>query len=188
MDDTKIRAILEALLLAAEEPIALEQFQTVLTDVDDEKIHRALRALQLEYDGDQRGIHLVRIAGGYHLRTNPDLGDQIRSFFESSPVRLSRPAMETLAIVAYRQPVTRAEVEEVRGVNCSGVLSTLRDHHLITIIGQLDDIGKPHLYGTTDRFLEFFGLDDLSDLPTLEESELEALVDMHEEALDDIDS
>jgi segregation and condensation protein B len=180
MNKQQVRAVVEALLLAAENPVSPGRLQTVLgEEASPELIGDALRTLELEYAGESRGIHLVRIAGGYQLRTNPAFGDQIRHFFESQPVRLSRAAMETLAIVAYRQPLTRAEIEDVRGVNSSGVLSTLRECDLVDIVGQLDDIGKPHLYGTTPRFLEFFGLDALSDLPTLEASELEALIEMH---------
>ncbi len=182
MNQQKTRAIIEALLLAAEAPLSVSRIESVLDDASPETIQDALRSLQLEYDGEGRGIHLVRIAGGFQLRTNPAFGDQVRAFFESEPVRLSQAAMETLAIVGYRQPLTRAEVEEVRGVDCSGVLKRLRDFELIDIVGRLDDIGKPHVYGTTDRFLEFFGLEDLSELPTLDESELQALVEMHEEA------
>lgn len=188
MNQQEVRAIIEALLLAAEDPVPVERLEAVLIEASPEIIGDALRSLAIEYDGSGRGIHLARIAGGYKFRTNPAFGDHIRAFFESRPVRLSRAAMETLAIIAYRQPLTRAEVEDVRGVNSSGVLSTLRDCDLIDIVGQLDDIGKPHIYGTTPRFLKFFGLDALSDLPTLEESELEALVEMHENAHPDDES
>ena len=179
MKQSEIRPILAALLLAADEPVAPSRLYGVFDDVPDEKINSALQALRLEYAGHGRGIHLVQIAEGYQFRTNPEFGDHIRAFLESEPARLSRAAMETLAIVAYRQPITRAAVEEVRGVNCSGVLKTLREYDLVDIIGRLDDIGKPHIYGTTPRFLEFFGLADLTELPTLDDSELQALIDMH---------
>ena len=188
MDKQQARAVIEAILLAAEEPVAPDRFEAVLEEASPELIQDAIRSLELEYDGSGRGIHLERIAGGYQFCTNPEYGDQIRAFFEASPVKLSRAALETLAIIAYRQPLTRAEVEEIRGVNSSGVLKTLREYELVDIIGRLDDIGKPHIYGTTERFLEFFGLEGLSELPTLEESELEALIEMHEEALDDPDN
>lgn len=181
MEQERIRAILEALLLAAEDPVPFDRFADVFDGVDEWTVHRALRSLQLEYDGENRGIHLVEVAGGYRLRTNPDLADHVRAFFEAEPVRLSNAAMETLAIVAYRQPLTRAEIEEIRGVNCSGMLKKLREFDLVDVIGQLDDIGQPHLYGTTDRFLEFFGLENLSELPTIDDSELAALVEMHDD-------
>lgn len=174
-----LRAILEALLLAAEEPVTVDRLTDAIEGTTPQEVSGALKTLELEYAGHARGIHLCRIANGFQLRTNPSLGNYLRAFFESRPLRLSRAAMETLAIIAYRQPITRAGVEDVRGVNCSGVLATLREYDLVDIIGRLDDIGKPHLYGTTERFLEFFGLPDLSELPVLEQSELEALVEMH---------
>ncbi len=181
MNKPDVRAILESLLLAAREPVPLERLQTVLDDIEPGTVLEALRSLEFEYAGPARGIHLVRVAGGYQFRTNPDFGDRIRIFLESEPVRLSPAAMETLAIIAYRQPLTRAEIEEIRGVNSSGVLNTLREYQLVETIGRLDDIGKPHIYGTTDRFLAFFGLDDLSDLPTLDESEMQSLIDSFED-------
>lgn len=182
MDKAQIRTILEALLLAAEDPVTISRLESVLPQAQPELIRDAISSLELEYAGPGRGIHLMRIAGGYQLRTNPAHGDFIRALFESKPVRLSRAAMETLAIIAYRQPLTRAEVEDIRGVNCSGVLGTLQEYELIDVVGQLDDIGKPNLYGTTDRFLGFFGLESVGDLPTLETSELEALIEVHLEA------
>lgn len=181
MNKPDVRAILESLLLAARKPVPLERLQSVLDDIDPGTVLEALRSLEFEYAGEARGIHLVRVAGGYQFRTNPAFGARVRAFLESEPVRLSPAAMETLAIVAYRQPLTRAEIEEIRGVNCSGVLNTLREYDLVDIIGRLDDIGKPHIYGTTERFLTFFGLDDLSDLPTLDESEMQALIDNFDE-------
>ena len=182
MEQQAVRAVIEALLLATESPISPQRIHQALPDASPESIQDALAFLQLEYSGPARGIHLIEIAGGFQLRTNPSFGNSIRALFEAKPARLSRAAMETLAIVAYRQPVTRAEVEEVRGVNCSQVLSTLESHDLITVIGQLDDLGKPNIYGTTDRFLAFFGLAGIHELPTLESSELQALIEIHEEA------
>lgn len=182
MEQQHLRAVVEALLLATESPIPMHRIQAALGDVNAELINDALSNLVLEYSGPARGIHLVQIAGGYQFRTNPAFGDAIRALFETKPARLSRAAMETLAIIAYRQPITRAEIEDVRGVNCSQVLKTLEEHHLIAVIGQLDDIGKPNIYGTTDRFLAFFGLAGIHELPTLESSELQALIEMHDEA------
>ncbi len=161
-----LRGVIEALLLAADDPIPFDRFTQVLPEVPPDEIRDVLDTLQLELAGPHRGIHLSRIAGGYQLRTNPEMGPHIRDFFASKPVRLSRPAMETLAIIAYRQPVTRAAIEDIRGVSCTGVLQTLQEVQLVAVIGQLDDIGRPNLYGTTPRFLEFFGLEDLDQLPT----------------------
>lgn len=182
MEKQQVRAVIEALLLATESPITIPRLQAALHDVSSETIQDALASLTLEYSGAARGIHLVEMAGGVQFRTNPAFGDHIRALFASKPARLSRAAMETLAIVAYRQPITRAEVEDVRGVNCSQVLKTLEEHQLITVIGQLDDLGKPNIYGTTDRFLAFFGLAGIHELPTLDSSELQALIEMHDGA------
>jgi|SRR5690554_788113 len=183
LDEQSTRARVEALLLAAEEPLSLDRFRDALPNATAEALHKVLRALELEYAGPDRGIHLVRMSGGYQLRTNPDpeIGQAIRKLFETRPVRISRAAMEALAIVAYRQPLTRAEIDEIRGVNSSGVLQTLQEVQLIEVVGRLDDIGKPNLYGTTPRFLDFFGLESIGDLPTLEASELQALMEMHQQ-------
>ncbi|TXD38182.1 SMC-Scp complex subunit ScpB [Lujinxingia vulgaris] len=181
LDEQTTRARVEALLLAAEEPLSLDRFRDALPTASAEALHKVLRALELEYAGPHRGIHLVRMSGGYQLRTNPDpeIGQAIRKLFETRPVRISRAAMEALAIIAYRQPLTRAEIDEIRGVNSSGVLQTLQEVQLIEVVGRLDDIGKPNLYGTTPRFLDFFGLESIGELPTLEASELQALIEMH---------
>jgi segregation and condensation protein B len=112
---------------------------------------------------------LCEVAGGWQFRTNPDNAEWVRKMLASKPVRLSRAALETLAVIAYRQPVTRAEIEDVRGVDSGGVLKLLLDRRLIKIIGKKEEIGRPSLYGTTKDFLEFFGLKDLTNLPTLRE-------------------
>lgn len=182
MQKPQARAIIEAILLTSEEPVSVERLRALFPEESRHLVQDTLSALELEYAGEGRGIHLTRVAGGYQLRTNPAVGAFVRTFFEARPLRLSRAAMETLAIISYRQPVTRAEVEEVRGVSCSGVLSTLQEYGLVHVIGQLNDIGKPNLYGTTPRFLEFFGLESIGDLPTLQSSELEALIAVQEQA------
>jgi segregation and condensation protein B len=178
-DLNRVKATLEALLLAGDERLDRKTLQKCLPEEDHPLINGALENLRLEYSGPGRGIHLVEVAGGFQLRTNPDFSSQIRLMFEAAPRKLSRAALETLAIIAYRQPLTRADVEEIRGVDSSGVIRTLEDHELVRTIGRLDDLGRPHIYGTTRRFLEFFGLDDLADLPTLSASELEALDEMY---------
>lgn len=182
-DLEKIKGIIEALLFASDEPLDPKTIGNVLTDVGEDVRKRALQHLKLEYSGTHRGIHLAEVAGGYQLRTNPDFKDHILEMYESKPRKLSRAAMETLAIIAYQQPLTRADVEEIRGVDSSGVIRTLEDHELVHTIGRLDDLGRPHIYGTTERFLEFFGLESLADLPTLDESEMQNLEEMYEEEL-----
>lgn len=178
-------AIIEALLLASNDPMPFTRFVELIPQATEQTLHSALEELKLQYAGHHRGIHLVETAGGYRLRTNPAFGEVIRAMYEARPLRLSRPAMETLAIVAYRQPLTRAAIEEIRGVDCSGVLRTLQEYNLTEVIGQLDDIGRPNLWGTTDYFLEFFALQSLADLPTLEQNEIEALVEAYGEATKD---
>jgi segregation and condensation protein B len=184
-DPSKVKAILEALLFASDDPVDRAMLETSLPDIEAEAIKRALENMRLEYSGTHRGIHLVEVAGGFQFRTNADFKERILEMYEAKPRKLSRAAMETLAIVAYQQPLTRADVEEIRGVDSSGVIRTLEDHDLVQTIGRLDDLGRPHIYGTTDRFLEFFGLESLADLPTLDATELEAIEEMYAEELAD---
>ena len=174
-NDTRVRAALEAMLFAADEPLSVKVILQSIPDAREETVRRALGQMMLELSGDARGIHLAEVAGGYQLRTNATYNEQVLRLFEAKPTKLSRAAMETLAIVAYRQPVTKAIVDEIRGVDCGGVLRGLTDVELIAVIGKADDIGRPNLYGTTQRFLEFFGLASLTDLPTLEDFEVDAL-------------
>lgn len=171
----RVRSALEAVFFAADDPLSRNQIAKVLPDVPEGLLDRALRQLELDFAGPMRGIHLSLVAGGWQFRTNPDLQAPVLRLFEARPTRLSKAALETLAIVAYRQPVTRAIVEEIRGVDCGGVLRTLQDYGLVTVVGKMDDLGRPNLYGTTDRFLEFFGLAALDALPTLENFEVDSL-------------
>lgn len=182
-DVSRLQGAIEAILLASDSPVSRSALQETFEDYDAGTINRTLDRLQLEYSGTSRGIHLTSVAGGYEFRTNPAFHDEILEHVEANPVNLSRAAMETLAIIAYRQPVTRAKIEDVRGVNSSGVIRTLIDYSLARVVGQLDDLGQPHVYGTTRRFLEVFGLDDLTDLPTLSEEEHEALQEHFQEEL-----
>lgn len=170
--------VLESLMLASDSPLPFTRFVELLPEATEDTIQQALSHLQEFYSGPGRGIHLTEVAGGYALRTNPAHGPYVRGLYESRPQRLSRAAMETLAIIAYRQPITRAEIEEIRGVDTSGVVRTLVEYGLIHVIGRLDDVGKPNLYATTRRFLEFFGLHSITDLPTLEDGEMATIADM----------
>jgi segregation and condensation protein B len=189
VDIDRIQGVLEAILLAADEPLDRSTLATAFDDDNIETVHveRALERLELTYSGEGRGIHLTEVAGGFELRTNPAFHTEIRQLVEAKPVELSRAALETLAIIAYRQPLTRADIEEIRGVNSSGVLRTLQECELVEVVGRLDDLGRPHIYGTTDRFLSFFGFDDLTDLPTLSESEHAELEDLYDQELDTFD-
>lgn len=175
MTRSEVKAILEALLFVSDEPLPRRRMEAVLEGfVSPEEVASALAQLELDYASPERAVALVQVAGGYQLRTRPELAPWLKRFSALKPVKFSQAALETLAIVAYRQPIVRSEIEEIRGVDSGGVLKALLDRKLIRILGKKDVPGRPLLYGTTSEFLEFFGLKDLSDLPTLRElSELE---------------
>ena len=174
-DDLRLRASLEAMLFAADEPLPMQIFLDALPDAAPAAVRRTIGQMMLEWTGEARGIHLAEVAGGFQFRTNPAYHAVVAKLFLAKPSKLSRAAMETLAIIAYRQPVTKAIVDEIRGVDCGAVLRSLTDFDLVAVIGKADDIGRPNLYGTTRRFLEFFGLSSLTDLPTLADFEIDAL-------------
>ena len=159
--------ILESLIFASDKPLSLKKLQTLTASSDTVALREALTELTETYE--ERGIQMVKVSGGYHFRTNPDNSSWVRKLLTGRPPRLTRAMLETLAIVAYRQPVTRPEVEDIRGVDCGGVLRTLLDRRLIRIVGKKEEPGRPLLYGTTKHFLEFFHLRDLKDMPTLKE-------------------
>jgi segregation and condensation protein B len=171
VDPQTLRNIVEAVLFASPEPLPLARLEEVLAPdgVAREAIREALIELAAACEG--RGVELREVAGGYQLRTRSELGPWLARLEAQKPARFSRPALETLAIVAYRQPVTRAEIEEVRGVDCGGVLKTLLDKGLARIVGKKDVPGRPLLYGTSRRFLEAFGLASLAELPSLQDIE-----------------
>jgi segregation and condensation protein B len=176
VESEKLPRILEALLFATELPLTLERLRAALPKVEPAAIREALEILRGEYDRDGRAFTLRRIEGGYQLASHPRYAEWIARLRRGKPrARLSRPALETLAIIAYRQPVTRAEVEAIRGVNADGVLRTLLERHLVTVTGRREAPGRPLVFGTTRDFLAYFGLNDLRDLP--EEGELEGLLE-----------
>jgi len=160
--------LVEALIFAADGPIKVERMAEAV-DVPVADIKAAIEALEVDYAEHPRGFFLQQVAGGYQLRTRPEYADILRRFGRSRPFKFSRPALESLAIVAYRQPVTRSEIEYLRGVDSGSVIKTLMEKRLIRILGKKDVPGKPMIYGTTNEFLELFGLPDLSSLPTLNE-------------------
>ncbi len=162
-------AILEALLFVAEEPLTLSKLQEILTDAEVAQTEASVRELSLRYEAEGRGIIVQEVAGGFRLATRPDVHPWIQRLQQVKPARLSRAALETLAIVAYRQPITRAEIEAIRGVAVDGVLRTLLERELVRMMGRKAEAGRPMLYGTSQQFLEQFGLRELGDLPTLRE-------------------
>ncbi len=169
MEEERLKAILESLLFAAGEPITLAQLVSAIETVPRDDIRRVLGELAVAYSGAGRGLVLEEVAGGYQLRTPREHAAYVRRLLAAKPPRLSRPLMETVAIVAYRQPITRPEIEQLRGVDCGGVIDTLLERQLIKIAGRKEAPGRPIVYSTTPEFLELFGLKDLANLPDLEE-------------------
>ncbi len=168
MSEQKLKSILEAILFAASEPISIEQFQDALPDIGKRAIRKALTTLQDEYQEIDRSFHLVEIANGYQVSTRPEYSEWIQKFYTRQVrVTLSPSALETLAIVAYKQPITRADVAAIRGVNSDSVLNSLVEKRLVRITGRKE--GRALLFSTTDEFLQQFGLKDASDLPSLDE-------------------
>lgn len=168
LDTAELKPILEALLFAAPGPVRLEQL-ALAAEAEPARVSVLLAELSDEYRRSGRGFTLVELADGYQLRTRPEYAERIRRLHSSRPVRLSRAALEALAIVAYKQPVTRADIEYLRGVDSGGVVKSLLDKRLVRIVGKKDIPGRPLLYGTGREFLEFFGLCSLDELPTLKE-------------------
>lgn len=184
MSPTEIKSILEAILFAANEPISIKQFSQVLGDVSTHDIREQLIALEDDYQAANRSFQLIEIANGFQVCSRPEYRDWIEKFYTRQVrVRLSPPALETLAIVAYKQPVTRTEVEEIRGVNSDSVVNSLIQKGLIRIAGRKPGQGRSLLFATTDRFLEQFGLKNLSELPSIEEIE-EILYEVQNEELE----
>jgi len=165
----RLERILEALFFVAGEALELKRLQKLIPEASREELEAAIKALESRYQG--RGVVLRPVAGGFRLETAPDLAPYVQRLVHGTAPRLSRAALETLAIVAYKQPITRAEIEALRGVDCSGALKALLEKNLIRIAGRKDVPGKPLLYATTKRFLEVFGLKSLEDLPSLKEFE-----------------
>jgi len=162
-------AIIEALLFAAEAPLTVERIVETLSDTEKKEIVSLLEGLVREYDSRGGGICLREVAGGFQFRTRTDLSPWVRKLKAGRPALLSTAALETLAVVAYRQPLVKAEIDRIRGVDASGALKGLLEKKLVRIVGRKDVPGKPIIYGTTRKFLEVFNLKDLSELPTLRE-------------------
>jgi segregation and condensation protein B len=167
--DIELKNIIEAMLFVSPKPLSLNELNKALTDFERGEVKEALAALSDDYRG--RGVQLVAVAGGYRFFSNEEYAQFVIEILpkEKEP-RLSRAALDTLSIIAYRQPITRVKIEEIRGISSHGVLSTLLERGLIEVKGRLDVVGRPKQYGTTRRFLSYFGLNSLKDLPPLEES------------------
>jgi segregation and condensation protein B len=170
MEEHELTAVIEALLFVSGEPISLDKLVEVLEGTDTDRIRQALDRLRQNYDAAGRGLQIVEVAGGYQIATRSECAPWIKALEKiKTATRLSRSGLETLAIVAYKQPVTRGEIEAIRGVDSAGVLRTLLERRILKIVGRREELGRPMLYGTTREFLHYFGLKDLSELPALKE-------------------
>jgi len=161
--------VVESLLFVADPPLTLDKLCSILEEYERKDIVAAIDDILADYRQGSRGIFLAEVAGGWQFRSRPENADYLRRLSRTRPYRFSQSSMETLAIIAYRQPITRAEVEYLRGVDSGGVLKTLLDKKLIRILGKKDIPGRPLIYGTSREFLEAFNLKDLASLPTLKE-------------------
>ncbi|MCL4479682.1 MAG: SMC-Scp complex subunit ScpB [Deltaproteobacteria bacterium] len=171
MNKERIIGIIEALIFASNKPLKIKYVEQVLSIIAIKglKVDELIQELKKKYDDESSGIELVFVADGWQFRTKPSLSEWVKKLTIVKPSKLSTPALETLAIVSYRQPVTRAEIEYIRGVDSGGVVKTLLERGLIKIVGKKELPGRPMVYGTTQEFLEVFGLKDLSELPNLED-------------------
>ncbi len=163
----RLKSIVESLLFASDKPLSVPKLQELTRERDGENVAAAVENLRADYA--DRGVVLHEVAGGFQFRTNPLNAHWVRQLIAGRPVKLSRAQLETLAIVAYRQPITRAEIDEIRGVDSGATVKALLDRGQVRVLGKKEEPGRPMLYGTTKDFLEFFNLKDLKDLPTLRE-------------------
>jgi segregation and condensation protein B len=166
-----LKNIIESLLFIADGPLTMDRIKNVLSLPDATEIRIMLKALSEEYEARGGGFFLREVAGGYQLRTRPEYTEFIKRLIQPNPPRLSKAALETLAIIAYKQPLIRSDVEHIRGVDCGGIIRTLLERKLVRVLGRKEIPGRPLIYATTKHFLEVFDLKDLKDLPTPKEIE-----------------
>ncbi|MCX5784848.1 MAG: SMC-Scp complex subunit ScpB [Elusimicrobia bacterium] len=169
MEDTELKKALETLLFIADHPLPVESLAQLCEVKNQERVKALLDELKAVYDGEERALQVMQVAGGWQMSTRPAYSLWVRKLYHNKmTVRLTQAAVETLCIIAYKQPLTRAEIEAIRGVEVIGPLDTLTERRLITVVGRRETTGRPILYGTTTEFLRQFGLNTLSDLPKLE--------------------
>jgi len=165
-----LKSVVEALLFASDEPLSIERIRSVVPEASARQIRGAMEELNREYISSGHAFTIEEVAGGYRMYTRPEFQRYLRDFFrQRAQARLTIAALETLAIIAYRQPVERAVIEDIRGVNSEGVIKNLMERGLVKIVGRSSKLGHPLLYGTTKRFLEHFGLKSIKDLPKVDE-------------------
>lgn len=179
MDLKKLKMVIESLIFISEEPVSLKRLTELIENTDRDEIKEAITELGKDLVESDRGIALFEIAGGYQFRTTPSTAFWVSKLFEGKPQRLTKAGLETMAIIAYKQPLVRSDIEKIRGVDSGGVIKTLLERDLIRIVGRQDVPGRPALYSTTEKFLQFFGLKNLSEMPDLKE--ITALGDASEE-------
>jgi segregation and condensation protein B len=166
-----LKHIIESLLFVAEEPLTVDKIKRITALADTKEVKDTLAALSAEYDARAGGFYLDEVAGGFQIRTRPEYNEWIRKLIRPRPLRLSKAALETLVIIAYKQPIIRSDIEHLRGVDCGGVLRVLLERKLIRVLGRREIAGRPLIYATTKHFLEVFDLKNLKDLPTPKEIE-----------------
>jgi len=170
MENSELKPVLEALIFVSDKPLSINQIKVVVETAQEAQIRQLVDELNQEYEQTNRSFIIQEVAGGFRMATRPEFAAWLKSLYKSKvSERLTRPSLETLAIVAYKQPVTRSEVEAIRGVNTDGVIATLLERNLVKIAGRKDTPGRPLLYATTDDFLNHFGLGSISDIPKLPE-------------------
>ena len=166
-----IKYIIESLLFVVDEPLTVDRIKKILDQAESREIREAMVELTAEYEARGGGFYLDEVAGGFQIRTRPQYTDWIKKLIQPKPLRLSKPALETLVIIAYKQPIIRSDIEHLRGVDCGGVIRMLLERKLIRVLGRKEIAGRPLIYATTKRFLEIFDLKNLRDLPTPREIE-----------------
>ncbi len=172
LQNDEIKRVIEAIIFVSPAPVTLKELKHYFKNCETKNLKKLLEELVLEFNDLDRGFELVEISNGYQFRSKPEFAEEIIAFNkEIKKFRISKASLEVLSIVAYRQPVTRVEIEQIRGVDCSGVINALLNKKLMDIRGRKDVPGKPFIYGTTDEFLATFNLESLNDLPTLKEIE-----------------
>jgi len=170
MDRDQAKNIIEAMFFVSDKPLFVNEIKGVLEEFDAQQVKDIISQLRKEYEDIDRAFRIKEIAGGFQIVTDPMLAPWLKKLYKTSGMdRLSGPSLETLAIIAYKQPTTKPEIEAIRGVNVDGVLKTLIEKNLARIAGRKDTVGRPILYGTTSEFLQYFGLSSLEELPNLEE-------------------
>ncbi len=168
----ELKPVIESLIFVSEEPITIKQLAAILEDESKDDVEAAAEALAEEFNARARGLEIRHLANGYQIRTRPEYSEYVRRYLKSQPsARLSLAALETLAVIAYKQPITIPEILEIRGVTSTSAIKTLLDRRLIVAKGHKQVVGRPMMYGTSDDFLIQFGLNDLSELPNLEDFE-----------------